>query len=68
MPRVTMGFGDDEQAAAREAMEASRMACALRDIDNQCRLWLKHNADITGTERERLEYLRQAVPEIVREG
>jgi hypothetical protein len=44
------------------------MACALRDIDNQCRLWLKHNADITDTERERLEYLRQAVPEIVREG
>jgi hypothetical protein len=68
MPKIMIEFGDDEQAAAREAMEASRMAKVLRDIDEQCRLWLKHNADITDTERERLEYLRQAVPEIVRDG
>jgi hypothetical protein len=68
MPRVTIEYGDEEQAAAREALEASRMARVLRDIDNQCRLWLKHIADITDAERERLEYLRQAVPKIVREG
>jgi retron-type reverse transcriptase len=67
MPRITIEYGDDEQAEAREAMEASRMACALREIDNQCRLWLKHNADVTDTERERLKYLREAVPEFVRD-
>jgi predicted ATPase len=68
MPRITIEYGDDEQSEAREAMEASRLACALREIDNQCRLWLKHNGDVTDTERERLEYLREAVPEFVREG
>jgi hypothetical protein len=68
MPRITIEYGDDEQTEAREAMEASALAASLREIDNQCRLWLKHNADVTDTERERLEYLREAVPEFVREG
>ncbi len=67
MPRITIEYGDDEQTEAREAMEASRMAKVLRDIDEQCRLWLKH-CDCTDQERSRLQVLRDAIPEIVREG
>lgn len=68
MPKIILEFRHNEETEAREAMEASRMACALREIDNQCRLWLTHNGDVTDTERERLEYLREAVPEFIKEG
>jgi hypothetical protein len=67
MPRVTIEYGDEEQAAAREALEASRMACALREIDEQCRAWMKR-CDCTDQERSRLHMLRDLIPEIVREG
>ena len=67
MPRVTMEFGDDERAEAREAMEASRMACALREIDEALRQWLKYN-EPADRDRDRLEAIRTMVPEIVRDG
>ena len=66
MPRITIEYGDDEQAAAREAMEASRMTEVLREIDEQCRVWLKHY-DCTDQERSRLQVLRDLIPEIARE-
>jgi hypothetical protein len=67
MPRITIEYGDDEQAAAREAMEASRMTCALRDIDEALRQWLKYN-EPADRDRDRLEAIRTMVPEIVRDG
>jgi hypothetical protein len=66
MPRITIEYGDDEQAAAREAMEASRMTEVLREIDELCRAWLKHY-DCTDQERSRLQMLRDLIAEIVRE-
>jgi hypothetical protein len=62
-----MEFGDDERAEAREAMEASRMACALREIDEALRQWLKYN-EPADRDRDRLEAIRTMVPEIVRDG
>ena len=67
MPRITIEYGDDEQAAAREAMAAPELAAALSEIDSLCRAWIKH-VDITEDERARLEMIRENVPEIVREG
>ena len=66
MPRVTIEFGVDEQSAARAALEASRMTEVLREIDQQCRVWLKHY-DCTDQERSRLQTLRDLIPEIVSE-
>jgi len=60
MPRITIEYGDDEQTEAREAMEASRMACALREIDEQCRAWVKHG-DPSEQERVRLEEIREFI-------
>lgn len=65
MPRITIEYGDEEQSAARDAMEASRLADALREIDEQCRLWIKHG-HIGEQERKRFEEIRELVPEIVR--
>jgi hypothetical protein len=66
MPRITIEYGDDEQSEAREAMEASRLACALREIDEECRMWIKHG-ETSEQERKRLEAIRGWVPEFVRE-
>ncbi|NBT35574.1 MAG: hypothetical protein EBT03_08575 [Betaproteobacteria bacterium] len=66
MPRITIEFSDEEHEAAREAMEASRLASALREIDDECRAWIKHG-EPAEQERERLEAIRDMVPEIVRE-
>ena len=66
MPKITIEFGDDEQAAARDAMAAPELAAALADIDSLCRSWIKH-ADITEDEQARLQMIRDTVPEIVRE-
>ena len=66
MPRIKIEFNDDEQDAAREAMEASRLADALRAIDEECRLWIKHG-EPAEQERKRLEEIRELVPEFVRE-
>jgi hypothetical protein len=65
MPKIMIEFGDDEQAAAREAMEASRMTEVLREIDEQCRVWLKHG-EPSEQERTCLELIRETVPEFVR--
>jgi hypothetical protein len=67
MPKIMIEFGDDEQAAAREALEASRMAEVLREIDEALRQWLKYN-EPADRDRDRLEAIRMMVPEIVREG
>ena len=66
MPKIMIEFGDEEQAAARAALEASRMTEVLREIDERCRVWLKHY-DCTDQERSRLEGLRDLIPEIARE-
>jgi hypothetical protein len=66
MPRVTIEFEDEEETAARAALEASRMTEVLREIDEQCRVWLKHY-DCTDQERSRLQVLRDLIPEIARE-
>jgi hypothetical protein len=66
MPRITIEYGDDEQTEARDALEASRLAGALREIDEECRQWLKHG-EPSEQERKRLEAIRGWVPEIVRE-
>lgn len=66
MTRITIEFSDDEQDAAREALEAPRLADALREIDERCRAWIKHG-EPSEQERTRLEWIREEVPEFVRD-
>ena len=68
MPRITIEYGEDEQAEARAAMAAPELAAALSEIDSLCRTWIKHAGMLTADERARLQMIRENVPEIVREG